>query len=134
MKDKALKFLGDDVHFFMPEAVEIGGFTYTPPLSIPPGTTFGDGFDMDDMWTDADGDGQNDEYYLFDEGVEFAADTTFPPNVEFAKGFSKDDMMGKAFTFMEGVFMAGDDDGVIHFPTGQTIKPGIMWGLSLIHI
>ena len=32
------------------------------------------------------------------------------------------------FTFMEGVFMAGDDHGVIHFPEGQTIKPGIMWG------
>jgi hypothetical protein len=50
MKDKALKFLGEDVHFFMPESVDIGGVTYTPPLSIPPGTTFGDGFDMDDMW------------------------------------------------------------------------------------
>ena len=24
--------------------------------------------------------------------------------------------------------MAGDDDGVIHFPEGQTIKPGILWG------
>jgi hypothetical protein len=39
MKDKALKFLGEDVHFFMPESVDIGGVTYTPPLSIPPGPT-----------------------------------------------------------------------------------------------
>ena len=75
------------------------------------------------MFSDDNGDGVNDEYYLFESGIEFAADTRFPPNVEFKEGFSKNDMLGKAFTFDEGVFFAGDPV----FPSGQKIKPGVMW-------
>ncbi|MEC7711470.1 MAG: NUMOD3 domain-containing DNA-binding protein, partial [Thermoproteota archaeon] len=122
MKGKSLEFKGD-VDFYMPPAVLIGDEYYTPPLAIPPGTTFGDEFDYEDMYSDEDGDGVNDEYYVFEPGVKFAADTKFPPMVEFAEGFSKDDMMGKEFTFNEGVFFAGDPV----FPAGQKIKPGVMW-------
>jgi len=75
------------------------------------------------MFSDENGDGVNDEYYLFEPGVEFHADTRFPPMVEFADGFSKNDMLGKEFTFDEGVFFAGDPV----FPAGQKIKPGVMW-------
>jgi len=117
------EFMGDDVHFMMPPPVEIDGEIYVPPLMIPPGTTFGDGFDYDDMFSDEDGDGVNDEYYVFEPGVEFHADTRFPPMVEFADGFSKNDMLGKEFVFDEGVFFAGDPV----FPTGQRVKPGVMW-------
>ena len=123
MKGKALEFKGDDVHFYMPPTVMIDGEAYTPPLGIPAGTVFGDGFDYDDMFSDDDGDGVNDEYYLFEPGVKFHADTRFPPMVEFADGFSKTDMLGKAFTFDEGVFFAGDPI----FPAGQKIKPGVIW-------
>ena len=80
-------------------------------------------FDYDDMFSDADNDGVNDEHYLFEPGVKFHADTRFPPMIEFADGFSKTDMLGKTFTFDEGVFFAGDPV----FPSGQKIKPGIMW-------
>jgi hypothetical protein len=123
MHGKALQFLGDDVDFYMPPTIVIDGEVYTPPLAIPPGTVFGDGFDYDDMFSDDNGDGVNDEYYLFEPGVEFHADTRFPPMVEFADGFSKNDMLGKEFTFDEGVFFAGDPV----FPAGQKIKPGVMW-------
>ena len=122
MLGKSLVFEGD-VDFFMPLPVNIDGEIYVPPLAIPPGTTFGDEFDYDDMFSDADNDGVNDEYYLFEPGVIFAAETRFPPMVEFADGFSIDDMTGKTFTFDEGVYFAGEP----HFPSGQTIKPGIMW-------
>ena len=123
MKGKALVFNGD-VDFFMPPPVETSDGIYVAPLGIPAGTTFGDAFDYEDMFTDANGDGVNDEYYKFDPGVVFAADTKFPPNVEFSDGFSFNDMNGKEFTFNEGIFMGGDP----HFPSGQTIKPGILWG------
>jgi len=123
MVGKKLEFKGDDVHFFMPPPVLIGDEIYVPPLAIPEGTVFGDGFDYDDMFSDADNDGVNDEYYLFEPGIEFAADTRFPPMIEFADGFSKNDMLGKTFTFDEGVFFAGDPI----FPPGQKIKPGVMW-------
>ena len=123
MFGKKLEFKGDDVHFFMPPTVLIGDEYYTPPLAIPPGTVFGDGFDYDDMFSDADNDGVNDEYYVFEPGVEFATETRFPPMIEFADGFSKSDMLGKTFTFDEGVFFAGDPI----FPPGQKIKPGVMW-------
>jgi len=115
MYGKEFQFLGDDVHFMMPPDGSA--------LMIPPGTVFGDGFDYDDMFSDSDGDGENDEYYLFESGVEFHADTRFPPMIEFADGFSKSDMLGKEFEFDEGVFFAGDPV----FPTGQRIKPGVMW-------
>ena len=88
MLGKALEFKGD-VDFFMPPPVLIGDEYYTPPLAIPPGTIFGDAFDYDDMFSDADNDGVNDEYYLFEPGVKFHADTRFPPMIEFADGFSQ---------------------------------------------
>ena len=122
MKGKSLVFNGD-VDFYMPPSVMINGEMYEPPLTIPPGTVFGDAFDYEDMFSDENGDGVNDEYYLFEPGVEFHASTKFPPMVEFADGFSKTDMQGKTFTFNEGVFFAGDPI----FPAGQKIKPGVMW-------
>ena len=115
MKGKALEFEGG-VDFFMPPSGE--------PLGIPAGTIFGDNFDRDSMFVDADGDGVNDKRHMFEAGVIFAANTMFPPRTEFVDGFSFDDMNGKAFTFEEGNFMGGAP----HFPSGQTIKPGIMWG------
>jgi len=122
MYGKKFEFLGNDVHFMMPPDNDGDGLP-DMALAIPPGTVFGDGFDYDDMFTDADGDGVNDEYYRFEPGVKFHADTRFPPMVEFADGFSKNDMLGKEFTFDEGVFFAGDPV----FPAGQEIKPGVLW-------
>ena len=117
MVGKSLVF-EEAVDFFMPASGEA--------LGVPSGTSFGDNFDRASMFEDLDGDGVNDKRHMFEAGVIFAADTTFPPRTEFVGGFSFDDMDGKEFTFEEGNFMGGTP----HFPSGQTIKPGIMWGSS----